>query len=197
MDGNARIVNVCLAALRPVLHALWRDKCAEIGIFSDECWMTSSGAESIDILRTSDAEARSLPGLTPYHKFETHDFEGMYPNLLDAALQEIMLKLLESTFEHQSQHGLRSIELRWSFANDRTSPVARKASRCATQPQAITVNSKNHVCVGPDKIFRWLKCVLNEGFVQFGPHMYRQTFGVFVCTSQPPELANDFAFWQE
>ena len=27
MDGIAKIVNACLAALRPVLHALWRDKC--------------------------------------------------------------------------------------------------------------------------------------------------------------------------
>ena len=34
MDGIAKIVNnTCLAALRPVLHALWRDKCVEIGIF--------------------------------------------------------------------------------------------------------------------------------------------------------------------
>ena len=37
MDGIAKIVNACLAALRPVLHALWREKCVEIGIFSDEC----------------------------------------------------------------------------------------------------------------------------------------------------------------
>ena len=37
MDGTARIVNACLAALRPVLHALWREKCVEVGIFSDEC----------------------------------------------------------------------------------------------------------------------------------------------------------------
>ena len=36
MDGIAKIVNACLAALRPVMHALWREKCVEIGIFSDE-----------------------------------------------------------------------------------------------------------------------------------------------------------------
>ena len=37
--------------------------------------------------------------------------------------------------------------------------------------------------------------VLDEGFVQFGPHMYRQTSGVFMGTSPAPELANIFAFW--
>ena len=51
MDGIAKIVNDCLAALRPVLRALWRDKCVEIGIFSDEYWITSSGSEIIDTVR--------------------------------------------------------------------------------------------------------------------------------------------------
>ena len=49
MDGIARTVNACLAALRPVLHALWRQKCVDIGIFSDECWITSSGLKVIDL----------------------------------------------------------------------------------------------------------------------------------------------------
>ena len=199
MDGIAKIVNACLAALRRVLHALWRDKYVEIGIFSDECWMTSSVSEIIDIVRTFDAVASSFPGPKYYHRFETYDFEAMYPNLPDAELQEIMLKLLESTFKYQSQHSLRSIELRWSYANDRTCPVACEASWSSKQPQPITAinSSKSHVWVGPDTIFRWLKCVLNEGCVQFGPHMYRQTSGVFMGTSPAPELANDFAFWHE
>ena len=61
MDGIARILNACLMALRPVLHALWREKCSEIGIFADECWITSSGAEIIDILRAVDFDAKSQP----------------------------------------------------------------------------------------------------------------------------------------
>ena len=65
------------------------------------------------------------------------------------------------------------------------------------QPQAVTVNNKKHVWVGPAKIFQWLKFVLDEGFVQFGPHMYRQTSGVFMGTSPAPELANNFAFWHD
>ena len=89
----------------------------------------------------------------------------MYLILPDAELQEVILKLLESTFKHQSQHDLRSIELRWGFANDHTSPVAREASWSSKQPQPISANSKSHVWVGPDKIFRLLKCVLNEGCV--------------------------------
>ena len=174
-----------------------RDKCVEIGIFSDECWITSSGAEIIDIVRTSDAVASSFPGPNYYHRFETYDFEAMYPNLPDAELKEIMFKLLESTFKYQSQHGLPSIELRWSYAIDHTCPVAREASWSSKQPQPITANSKSHVWVRPDTIFRWLKCVLNEGCVQFGPYMYRQTCGVFMGTSPAPELANDFAFCHE
>ena len=51
--------------------------------------------------------------------------------------------------------------------------------------------------MGPGIIFRRLKCVLNKGFVQFGPHMYRQTSGVFMGISPAAELANDFAFWHE
>ena len=62
MDGIARIVNACLAALRPVLHTLWREKCVEISFVSVECWITSSGSEVIDIVRTSDAVVRSFPG---------------------------------------------------------------------------------------------------------------------------------------
>ena len=145
MDRIAEIVNACLAALRPVLHALWRDKC--VGI-------TSSGSEIIDIVRTSDAVASSFPGPKYYHRFETYDLEAMYPNLPDAELQEIMLKLLESTFKYQTQHSLRrSIELRWSYANDHTCPVAREASWPFKQSQPITANSKSHVWVGPDTIF--------------------------------------------
>ena len=161
MDGIAKIVNACLAALRPVLHALWRNKCVEIGIFSDECWITSSGSEIIDIVRTSDAVASSFPGPKYYHRFEAYDFEDMYPNLPDAELQDIMLKLLDSTFKYQSQHGLHSIELRWSYDNDHKCPVAREASWSSKQSQPITANSKSHVWMGPDTMFRWLKYVLN------------------------------------
>ena len=121
-----------------------------------------------------------------------HTHTHTHTNLPDGELQEIMLKLLESTFKYQSQHGLRSIELRWNYANHYTWPVAREASWSSKQPQPITANSKSQVWVGPDTIFRWLKkCV------EFGPHMYRQTSGVFMGTSPAPELANDFAFWHE
>ena len=94
-----------------------------------------------------------------------------------------------STFKHHSQHGLRSIELRWAFASE--------ACWSSKQPQPITANSKSHVWVGPDEILRWLKCVLNEGCVQFGPHIHRQTSVAFMSTSPAPELANDFRFWHE
>ena len=116
----------------------------------------------------------------------------MYPNLPDAALQEVMRKLLEYTFKYQSQHGLFSIEIRWDFADDHTNPVVRHTSWSSKHPQHATINSKNHVWLGPAKIFQWLKFVLDEGFVQFGPRMFRQTSGVFMGTSPAPEHANNF-----
>ena len=130
-------------------------------------------------------------------RFETYDFEAMYPNLPDAALQEIMCKLLEYTFEYQSQHGLFSIEIRRGFADDHTNPVVRHTSWSSKHLQHATINSKNRVWLGPAKIFQWLKFVLDEGFVQFGPRMFRQTSGVFTGTSPAPELANNFVFWHE
>ena len=103
--------------------------------------VTSSGSEIIDIVRTSDAVASSCPGTKYYHRFETYDFEALHPNLPDAELQEIMLKLLESTFKYQRQHSLHSIELRWRYANDHTCPVAREA--CSElPPKCIWITGK-------------------------------------------------------
>ena len=173
MDGIARIVNACLVALRPVLHTLWCEKCPEIGIVADECWITSVRTEIVDILCAVDIDARSYPGPLCPHRFETYDSVAMYPNLPDATLQDVMRKFLEYTFEYQNQHELLSIEILWGFADNHTNPVVRQAFWSSKQPQAVTVNSKKHVWVGPAKIFQWLKFVLDEGFVQFGPHMYR------------------------
>ena len=179
---------------------MWREKRIEIGIFADECWITSSGAEIIDILHAVDVDVKPQPRALCPHRFETYDFEVMCPNLPDAALQDVMRKLLAYTFKYQSQHGLFSIEIRWGFADNHTNLVARHASSWSSkQPQPVTINSKNHVGLGPAKIFQWLKFVLDEGFVQLGLRMFRQTSsGVFTGTSPAaPELANNFVFWHE
>ena len=99
----------------------------------------------------------------------------MYPNLPDATLQDVMRNILEYTFEYQNQHGLFSIEIFRGCVDSHTDPVGRQAFLSSKQPQPVTVNSKNHVWVGPAKIFQSLKFVLDEEFVQFGPHIYRQT----------------------
>ena len=90
MDGIARITDACLVALRPVLHVLWRQKCLEIGIFADECWITSSGTEIIYMLNTADIDAKSHPGSLCRHRLEAYDFVAMYPNLPDTTLQDVM-----------------------------------------------------------------------------------------------------------
>ena len=132
--------------------------------------ITSSGAEIIDILRAVDFDAKSQPRPLCPHRFETCDFEAMYPNLPDAALQEvIMRKLLEDTFKHQSQHGLFSIEIRWGFADDHTNPVVRHTSWSSEHPQHATIISKNYVWLGPAKIFQWLKFVLDKGVCAIWP----------------------------
>ena len=95
MDGIARIVNACLMALRPVLHASWREKCSEIGILADESWITSSGAEIIDILRAVDFDAKSQPRPLCPHRFETYDFEAMYPNLPDVVVVVVVVSHIQ------------------------------------------------------------------------------------------------------
>ena len=77
----------------------------------------------------------------------------MYPNLPDAALKDIISKLLEYKFENQSQHALFSIEIRWDLADNHTNLAARDASWLSKQPQLVTANSKNHVWVEPANIF--------------------------------------------
>ena len=94
MARIARIVSACLIARRHVLHVLWREKCFEIGIFADECWITSSATETFDILHAVDINAKSHPGPLGLHRFETYDFVAMYPNLPDAALQDVMPKYI-------------------------------------------------------------------------------------------------------
>ena len=68
MDGIARIVDACLVAL--VLHVLRRQKCLEIVIFADECWITSSGTEIIYMLHDADIDAKYHPGPSCPHRFE-------------------------------------------------------------------------------------------------------------------------------
>ena len=94
------------------------------------------------------------PGPLHAHEFETHDFEAMYPNIPDAALQDIMRKLLNYAFKYQSQRGLFSIEIRWGFAHNHTNPVAREPGWPLNSPQFFTADSSNHLWVGPVKIFQ-------------------------------------------
>ena len=42
--------------------------------------------------------------------------------------------------------------------------------------------------------FRWSKCKLNYGCMQFDPKMYRQTSSVFIRSSLASDLANGFDF---
>ena len=74
------------------------------------------------------------PGPLHAHEFETYDFEAMYPNIPDAALQDIMRKLLNYAFKYQSQRGLFSIEIRWGYAHNHTNPVAREPGWSSKQP---------------------------------------------------------------
>ena len=91
MDGIARIVNACLTALRPVLHALWREKCLEIMVFSKRNVGLHPLVQKFMIFYALLMQMlEPNPGPLHAHEFETYDFEAMYPNIPDAALQDIM-----------------------------------------------------------------------------------------------------------
>ena len=51
--------------------------------------------------------------------------------------------------------------------------------------------------VGQTILCQWISFVLDEGFVQFGGHTYKQSSGIFMGTAPAPDLANDFAFMHE
>ena len=56
-EGVANIVNAVLVGIRPVLDALWREKCIRIGLVANKCWNTSGGAEMVDVMKDFDHKA--------------------------------------------------------------------------------------------------------------------------------------------
>ena len=48
-EGVAKIVNAVLVGIRPVLDDLWREECIRIGLVANKCWITSGGAEIVNV----------------------------------------------------------------------------------------------------------------------------------------------------
>lgn len=108
-EGIAKIVTAILVGIRPVLHALWREQCIRIGIAANECWITTGGADIVDIIQDRDQTAQMEGNVQP-HEFETFDFVAMYPSIPVTCLKQKMKELLGLVFEYQEKNfGFKSM----------------------------------------------------------------------------------------
>ena len=99
-EGVAEIVNAVLVGIRPVLDALWREKCIRIGLVANKCSITSGGAEIVDDTKDLDHKAAMAKTGLPHH-LQTFDFVAMYTDFPVKCLKRIMDKLLDLVFTHQ------------------------------------------------------------------------------------------------
>ena len=76
----AEIVNAVLVGIRPVLDALWREECIRIGLIANKCWITSGGAEIVDVMKYLDHKGAMATNGLPHH-LETFGFVAMYTNI--------------------------------------------------------------------------------------------------------------------
>ncbi len=198
-EGVARMVHACLRGMLPTLHSLWRQVGSKIGIISEECWITNGGIEIIDICREAD-RVRQARGDDRPHRFETYDFVGMYGNI---PLQDLLVQiqgLLDLVFQYQAtENGYFSIALEYGFKYD--SPYVSEQNCSWSPEQPVEVAAEAADCrkfwIGKDRLFKWIEFVLKEGYVQFGPCLFRQSSGIFMGSSFAPDLANYFAFMHE
>lgn len=89
MDSIAKMVNGCVMGYRSALHAMWREKCAEVGTTTDVCWITADGSDTGEALTEADEFSRGClegEGTKIPRRFETHDFEVVRPNVHAANL---------------------------------------------------------------------------------------------------------------
>lgn len=198
-EGVETITNAILVGFRPVLHALWRIECLRAGITAKECWITSGGRDIVDALRDLDKRAQGEQQAQQAHHIETFDFVAMYANIPVTSLLDNMEELLTLVFQHQAKEGFKSMYVRCGYKERGQKPVVRLVKWSKHEPVDKDNETKrtHQFYVGPVRLLRWIKFILEEGYVQFGSNMYKQASGIFMGTSPAPDLANDFAFMHE
>ena len=198
-EGISRMVHASLAGMLPTLHSLWREAGSKIGIFSDGCWICKDGDELFDIARNADRASQSARDRRP-HTFETYDFVGMYTNIPLSVLLVKTREILDLVFDFQeSRHGYKSIFIEYSFKDN--SPLVRDDNCSWSKKEPVKASDENpkttSFYIGRERLFKWIEFVLGEGYVQFGPKMFRQSSGIFMGSSFAPDLANYFGFMHE
>ena len=134
------------------------------------------------------------------HLLETFDFVAMYNNIPVTCLKRVMNELLEMVFTYQQIcYGWKSLYIRYGYKKDDVTLKIEEVHWSDKAPVDATgqANFKEEFYVGTAKLCEWINFVLNEGYVQFGSNIYKQSSGIFMGMSPAPDLANDFAFMHE
>ena len=110
-----------------MLHALWRQKCIQISIATDECWISSGGMVIVEMKEEMDRKA-FVPGVDSLpHHLETFDFVAMYNNIFVACLKRSMTELLRLVYEYEERNfGWKSLYVRYGYNGDGVAPAVRE-----------------------------------------------------------------------
>ncbi|CAN0253736.1 unnamed protein product, partial [Laminaria digitata] len=131
------------------------------------------------------------------HHLETFDFVAMYNN---PCLKRVMNELFELVYTYEeTKSGWKSLYVRYAYEKEESAPVIKDVN-WSSSPRVDARGANKFTTefyVGRTKLCEWISFVLDEGFVQFGSYMYKQSSGIFMGTAPAPDLANDFAFMHE
>ena len=126
------------------------------------------------------------------HHLETFDFVAIHTNIPVKRLKRIMGELLDLVFTYQDAKTVpnRCTLSMSSKINDEKEPKINKIHWFLNPPVNTneTTNNKREFNVGHDKLCKWINFVLDEGFVQFGGAVYKQSSGIFMGTAPASDL---------
>ena len=140
--------------------------------------MTLGGTEIVEVMRSMDRKA-----MTPGEESLPHHLENVgpcscvqqYPCNLSKTCYCCMNELLGLVYRcEETKSGWKSLYVRYAYIKDDTTPVIKDVHG-SSDPlvDAREVNKfTTEFDVGRTKLCRWTSFVLDEGFVQFGGHMY-------------------------
>lgn len=100
-----------------------------------------------------------------------------------------MKELLDLVFGFQLRLGFKSIAICYSFSHG--SPCVREGDCAWSKHDPVSEDMEDtqtrQFYLSKERLFTWLTFVLQEGFVQFGPHIYvstvfRHFYGFLLCS---------------
>ena len=79
---------------------------------------------------------------------------------------------------------IKSIYVKFGYKNDEVTPKVNEVHWSEPSPVEVSADPENK----REWInFKRINFVLNEGFVQFGSNIYKQSSGIFMVTSPAPD----------